>query len=153
MKRVRKSEMAIFSSNGSLYNSYLNWPKFLLYTKWVKIKPLFETSTFLVPKMKICKWNWPFCNFTQINPKLFSISKYVNLKFANWIKLKSTSLKSRKKMFLFFEPTIVTKTNVKALQSVSPFIQCWSMNYWRSERLNLSLVCNIELGVKRTIKI
>ena len=30
-------------------------PNFLLYTKWVNIKPLLGTSTFEVPKMEICE--------------------------------------------------------------------------------------------------
>ena len=60
--------------------------------------------------MEICKWNRSFCNFTQINPKFSLILKKANLKLAKWVKLKSTSLKSRKWMFLFFEPTIEAKT-------------------------------------------
>ena len=124
--------------------------KFPFYTKWAEIKPILGTSIFYVPKMEVCRWNQPFCNFSKINQKL---SKEANLKFAKWVKLKSTSLKSCKWMLLFFEPTVVAKTNVTVLQSPSSFIQCWSMNDWRSERLNFSLLCNIELGIKRTIRI
>ena len=50
-------------------------PKFPLDTKWAKIKPTLETSTFYAPKMEICKWNQRFCYFAQINPKLSSISE------------------------------------------------------------------------------
>ena len=31
--------------------------------------------------------------------------------------------------------------------------QSWLYMYWRSERLNFLLLCNVELGVKRTIRI
>ena len=74
-------------------------PKFPLYSKWAKIKLILETSTFYVPKMKICKWNWPYCIFTQTNPKRSSISKSANLKLAKWVELKSASLKFCKWMF------------------------------------------------------
>ena len=38
--------------------------------------------------MKICKWNWPFCNFTQIYSKLSLTSKRAKWKLTKWEKLK-----------------------------------------------------------------
>ena len=110
MKRVPKWQFSTLMDYSIIFIQIR--PKFPLYTKWAEIKPILETSTIYVPKMEICKWNRSFCNFTQINPKFSLILKKANLKLAKWVKLKSTSLKSRKWMFLFFVPTIVAKTNV-----------------------------------------
>ena len=123
------TKIAIFNSNGSFYNFYPNLPKISiihkmsLYLKWAPFKYL---------KWKFASEIVQFCNFTQINPTLSSISKWANSKLAKWVKLKSTFLKSCKWMFLIFEPTIVSKTNVTVLQSPFPFIQCKSMNDWRA---------------------
>ena len=144
------TKIAIFNSNGSFYNFYPNLPKISVI---LKMSLYLRWAPFKYPKWKFASEIVQFCNCTHINPTHSSISKWANFKLAKWVKLKSTFLKSRKWMFLFFEPTIVTKTNVTLLQSPSPFIQCWSMNYWCSERLNFSLLCNIQLGVRRTIRI
>ena len=49
--------------------------KVTLNTKWGKIKPMPETSTFKYPKWKFASEIEHFCNFTQINPKLYPFSK------------------------------------------------------------------------------
>ena len=61
-------------------------------------------------------------------PKVFFIYKMehhnlkqANLKLAKLVKLKSTSLKSRKWMVLFFEPIILAKTNVTLPLPLSSF--------------------------------
>ena len=82
------TKMTIFNSNGSFYDFIQICPKFPLYTKLANIKPIVETSTFYVPKLEFYKWNWPFCNFTQINQKIpfnFKISKF---KISKMIKIK-----------------------------------------------------------------
>ena len=121
------TKIAVFNSNGSFYNFYPNLPK---------ISIIHKMSLYLkrakYPKWKSASEILQFSNFNQINPTLSSISKWANFKWAKWIKLKSTFLKSRKWMFLIFEPTTVAKTNVAVLQSSFPLIQCKSMNDWRA---------------------
>ena len=60
--------------------------------------------------MEICESNQPFCNFTQINPKLSSIliwEKFINSK-------------SRKWMFLLFEASLIQKVS-EGLYGVGAF--------------------------------
>ena len=123
------TKIAIFNSNASFYNFYPNLLKISIIHK---MSLYLKRGPFKYPKWKSASEIVQFRNFTEINPTLSSISKWANFKLAKWVKLKSTFLKSRKWMFLIFEPTIVAKTNVTVLQSPSPFIQCKSMNDWRA---------------------
>ena len=135
------TKIAIFNSNGSFYNFYPNLPKISvihkmsLYLRWAPFK---------YPKWKFASEIVQFCNCTHINPTHSSISKWANFKLAKWVKLKSIFLKSRKWMFLTFEPTIVAKTNVTVLQSPSTFIQRTTVNDWTADEWDTELFATLQ---------
>ena len=52
VKRVRKWQFLTLMDHSIIFIQICL--KFPLYTKWAKIKPILETSTFYVPKMEIC---------------------------------------------------------------------------------------------------
>ena len=66
--------MAIFNSDHSIPFIQI-FQQFLLYTKWVKIKPLLETTMFKVPKMEICKWNRSLYHFTKLTQNFLQFQK------------------------------------------------------------------------------
>ena len=91
-------KMTIINSKGSVYSFHPNYPKIFETQNKQKLSKTL-TSTFQLSKMEIYKWNRLFCNFTQINSKLSSISKQAKIKLAKWVTLKYISLKSCKEFF------------------------------------------------------
>ena len=91
--------MKIFTSvtNTAFLDFYPNLPKAFSIHKtgknkaptWNKMEGLIKTSTLKIPEIEICNSNQSFCNFTQIDRKLSSISKWAKLKLAKWAKSKT----------------------------------------------------------------
>ena len=79
------TNMVIFKSNGSFYSSYLYLPKTSFIHKMSKNKIHTRNEHLLNTR----NGNQPFCNFTDIRPKLSSILKWVKLILVKWAKLKS----------------------------------------------------------------
>ena len=75
-----RTKIEAFNSNGWFCNFYPNLPKSSL--NKVKNKAHTWIEHLLNTRNENCKWNRPFCNFNQVNPKPFSISKWAKLKLA-----------------------------------------------------------------------
>ena len=95
--------MAVFSSNGSFYNFYPNLPKISVIHKMSKNKA-FTWNEHLLSEID------HFVILSRLTQNFLQFQNKQNLKLAEWVKLKSTSLKSHKWMLFFFEPTIEAKT-------------------------------------------
>ena len=80
--------MAIFNSNGSIYDFYPNLPKISFKHKMNKNKAYTWNEHLLSIQMEICKWNRPFCKFNQIHPKTYFNFKTSKFKISKMSKIK-----------------------------------------------------------------
>ena len=99
------TKMAIFNSNGSIYNFYPNLPPtFPLYIKWAK-------APFKYPKPKFASETGDLVSLPKLTQNLLQFQRS-KLKISKMSKIKIHILE-----ISFFEPIIVAKTNATLLQS------------------------------------
>ena len=76
-KMEHHTKMAIFNSNGLIYNIYPNLPKISFIHKMSKKKPILETSTFKYPKWKFASEIGHFVSLSKLTQNFnFKISKF-----------------------------------------------------------------------------
>ena len=106
------TKMEIFKSNGSFCDFYPNSLKIFFVHKMIKNKAYTWNKHLQIPEIETCKWDRSFCNFTQINPKLSSIS----LTYTCWVAYLSFYIYKKTKILLnSFFPLVylVTKAKLK----------------------------------------